>query len=148
MMTSFRVIIDADACPRACLQIIQRLASTYQYELITVASFNHLIENQQHIVVGDESQATDIAVLNKAQPGDIVVTQDWGLAAMVLGKKVKAIAPSGRIYAAEEMDLLLEEREMLAKYRRGGGRTKGPTKRTKEDDRHFEENFMKILTQK
>lgn len=98
--------------------------------------------------MGDESQATDIAVANLTQLGDIVITQDWGLAALILGKKARAISPRGRIYLVEQIDLLLEERNLLAKYRKTGGRTKGPSKHTKDDDRIFEENLLKILQDK
>ncbi len=127
------------------MQIAQKLARDYNYELITVASFNHQIPNENHFVVGDESQATDIAVANLTQTGDIVITQDWGLAALVLGKKARAISPRGRIYTADQIDLLLEERNLLAKYRSSGGRTKGPSKHSKDDDRLFESNLLKLL---
>ncbi len=145
MLPIFRIIIDADACPKNCLRIAQNTARQYNYELITVASFNHLISNENHHIVGDESQATDIAVANLAQPGDIVITQDWGLAALILGKRARAISPQGRIYSAEQIDLMLEERNLLAKYRNSGGRTKGPAKHSKNDDRLFASNLLKLM---
>ncbi len=140
-----RVIIDADACPKTCLQIIRKIAVIYDFEVITVASFNHYFEHANHQVTGNEAQATDIAIINQVREGDIVVTQDWGLAAMALAKHALAIAPSGRIYEDEQMDLLLEERNVLAKFRRDGGRTRGPAKRTPHDDRRFEMNFSSLL---
>lgn len=127
------------------MQIAQQIARDYNYELITVASFNHRIDNAEHHVVGDESQATDIAVANLAQPGDIVITQDWGLAALVLGKKARTISPRGRIFRAEQIGLLLEEGYLMAKYRKSGCRTKGPAKHSKNDDRLFESNLVKLL---
>jgi uncharacterized protein YaiI (UPF0178 family) len=127
------------------LQIARKLAEKFNLELITVASFNHRISNENHLVVGDESQATDIAIANLTQPGDIVITQDWGLAALVLGKQARAISPRGWIYSSEQIDLLLEERNLLAKYRNSGGRTKGPSKHSKDNDRSFESNLMKLL---
>jgi uncharacterized protein YaiI (UPF0178 family) len=144
-MTDLKVIIDADACPKSCLLIAQKLAPVYSYEVITIASFNHQIENPHHITVGNEPQATDIAVINRCRPGDIVITQDWGLAAMVLAKKASAISPHGKIFKPEQMELLLEERNLLARFRKGGGRTKGPAKRTKDEDEMFERNFIKLL---
>jgi uncharacterized protein len=145
-MTEFRVIVDADACPRNCLQIIQKLSGLYHYEVITVASFNHQIQSPNHWIVGNESQAADIKVSNLTRSGDIVVTQDWGLAAMVLAKNAKAISPTGKIFEAATIDLLLEERDILAKHRRSGGRTKGPSKRNKADDQNFETNLQKLFT--
>lgn len=146
-MTSSRVIIDADACPKTCMQIIRKLALVYDLNIITVASFNHRIDHINHLVVGDEAQAADIAIMNQVRSGDIVVTQDWGLAAMVLGKKAWAIAPDGRIYEDDRMNWLLEERNIQAKFRRGGGRTHGPAKRTPNDDLRFERNFLATLKQ-
>lgn len=121
------------------------LAEKFNLELITVASFNHRISNENHLIVGDESQAADIAVANLTKPGDIVITQDWGLAALIIGKKARAISPRGRIYSPEQIDLLLEERNLLAKYRNSGGRTKGPSKHSKVDDRIFEANLVKLI---
>ncbi|HEX3046333.1 MAG TPA: DUF188 domain-containing protein [Bacillota bacterium] len=140
--------MDADACPRNCLQIIQKFADTYHYQVVTVASFNHRINNPIHLVVGDEAQAADITVVNRTQPGDIVITQDWGLAAIVLAKQAQALSPQGRIFEPDQMDSLLEERHLLAEYRRSGGRTKGPAKRTRNDDERFLESFQKVLSRR
>ena len=140
------VLIDADACPRNVLQIVQRLQSKYEYGLVTVSSFNHVIGATNHITVGNESQAADIALINRVRSGDILVTQDYGLAAMALGKKAAAISPHGRIYSEETIDFLLEERNLKSRLRRGGVKTKGPTARSAEDDRRFEKNFEKLLS--
>lgn len=144
-MNGLQVIIDADACPQACLRIVQRLEKEFAYETITVASFNHQISNPRHLVVGNEPQAADMAVINLTRPGDIVVTQDWGLAALVLAKQGRAIAPDGRIYDSAQMGQMLEFRSELARFRRGGGRTKGPSKRTGSDDLRFEEGLIGLL---
>ncbi len=146
-MADLRVIVDADACPKNCLQIIQKLSQTYRYQVITVASFNHQIQGAHHYIVGNESQAADIMVSNLTKPGDIVVTQDWGLAAIVLAKNAKALSPTGRIFETSTIDLLLEERNILAKYRRSGGRTKGPSKRSIQDDQNFEKNLRRLVTE-
>jgi len=135
---SRRVIIDADACPKNVKDIVSTLTAAYAWEMVTVASFKHSIEGtHRHITVGDESQAVDLAVINLAKRGDIVVTQDWGLAAVLLGKGARVVSPSGRIYQDEKMDFLLEERHLKAKVRRAGGRTRGPAARLKKDDERF-----------
>jgi len=142
-----KVIVDADACPKAVLQICIRLALQYAIPVWTVASFNHNIVSDHHVVVGNASQEADIRVMNLAQAGDVAVTQDWGLAAMLLGKGVRCLNPSGREFSAANIEFLLEEREAKAKFRRGGGRTKGPKKRILEDDRKFEFCLQQILSQ-
>ena len=77
---------------------------------------------------------------------DIVVTQDYGLAAMVLGKGAVAINQNGLVFSDENMDRLLMERHIGQRIRRGGGRTKGPAKRTKDDDARFEDALRKLLS--
>ncbi len=110
-----------------------------------MASFNHHIESDQHIVVGDASQEADIRIINMTDEGDVVVTQDWGLAAIVLAKKAKCLSPAGRKFRSDKIEFLLEEREVKNKFRRGGGRTRGPKKRTVEDDRRFENSLEDSL---
>ncbi len=143
-----RIIVDADATPRTCLKIVIELAAQYDWEVTTVASINHRIDSPDHRVVGDEPQAADLAVMNLARAGDVVVTQDHGLAAMVLSKGTTALAPSGLIYENDRMTLMLEERNELARWRRGGGRTKGPAPRSPQDDRQFRASLSKLLTVK
>lgn len=140
-----KIIVDADACPRPVLQICRKMAAEYSLQVWTVASFNHNIESDFHVVVGNASQETDIRLMNLAQAGDVAVTQDWGLAAMLLGKGVRCLTPTGREFSNQNIEFLLEEREAKAKFRRSGGRTKGPHKRKPEDDRVFEISLQRIL---
>lgn len=142
-----KILVDADACPKSVLQISIEVAQKYSVSLVTVANFNHHIASDHHIVVGNDPQETDLKIINSTQPGDIVVTQDWGLAAIVLGKGARCLSPAGREYHPGRIDFLLEEREVKAKFRRAGGRTKGPKKRSPEDDRKFETCLEKILSQ-
>jgi uncharacterized protein len=143
-----KILVDADACPRSVLQICMRLGRKYNILVWTVASFNHTIESDHPVVVGDGFQEADIKIMNLTEAGDVVVTGDWGLAATVLGKGAKCLSPIGKEFCSEKMDFLLEERELKAKFRRGGGRTKGPRKRTLEDDRGFEYSLEKVLLRK
>ncbi|AQS58773.1 YaiI/YqxD family protein [Desulforamulus ferrireducens] len=144
---SGKIIVDADACPKTVLAIAQSIGSEFGWELWTVASFNHNIQSPHHITVGNSSQEADMQIINITGKGDIVVTQDWGLAAMVLAKGAGAISPGGKIFRQETIDFLLEEREIKAKYRRGGGRTKGPRKRTPQDDEVFASQLRKLINE-
>ena len=99
------------------------------------------------ITVDRQADSVDFALMGLLTRIDIVVTQDFGLAAMVLGKGAQAVNQNGLIYTNENIDKLLMERHIGAKIRRGGGRTKGPAKRTKEDDKKFEAAFEKLLEQ-
>lgn len=142
-----KIIVDADAAPRQVLEICKQAAVEYNVELWTVASFNHIIEWKNHIVVGDGPQETDMKVLLMAENGDIVVTQDFGLAAILLAKEVSVISPMGKIFRADTIEFLLEERDLKAKYRRRGGRTIGPPKRKEEDNTVFMRKLYSLLEQ-
>jgi len=141
-----KILVDADACPKNALQICMELGRKYTVPVWTVASFNHNIVSDHHVVVGDGSQEADIKVLYLTEDKDVIVTQDWGLAAMVLGKKASCISPVGRIFTNDNIEFLLEEREVKAKLRRSGGRTKGPNKRTVQEDTRFYRCLEEILT--
>ena len=143
-----KILVDADACPRSVLQICIKLGRKKNIPVWTVASFNHHIDSDHPIMVGGDSQEADMKIMNLTEAGDIVVTGDGGLAAIVLGKGARCLSPMGREFQPEKIGFLLEEREIKAKFRRGGGRTKGPKKRTLEDDWQFEARLEKILLQK
>ncbi|MEW6523982.1 MAG: DUF188 domain-containing protein [Bacillota bacterium] len=142
------LLVDADACPRACLDIARTLARAHGWPVVTVSSFHHDLAGLagvQHVAVSDEPEATDLALANRVRPGDIVVTQDYGLAALALGKRAAALSPGGRVYTAGNIDFLLAERHIKAKYRRGGGRTRGPAARTGVDDARFQHALQRLL---
>ena len=140
-----KILIDADACPKPVLQICRRLGRSYGVEVWSVASFDHSIESDHHIVVSNDPQESDIRIINMTEEGDVVITHDWGLAAIVLGKGATALGPTGRMFHGHRMEFLLEEREIKRRVRQGGGRTKGPRKRAVEDDRRFETALERIL---
>ncbi len=140
-----KIIVDADACPKSVLRVSMKIGHQYGIQVWTVASFHHNIQSDHPIVVGDDPQEADIKIINMTEDGDIVITQDWGLAAVVLGKGARCLSPIGREFRSEKIEFLLEEREMKNKLRRSGERTKGPKKRTLGDDRRFEACLVRIL---
>ncbi len=140
-----RIIIDADACPRPALEICRSLGREYKLGVCTVASFAHNIEGSDHYVVGNDPQETDIKMTNLARPGDIAVTEDLGLAAMLLGKGVRCISPRGRIIREDSIEFMLEELDLKKKYRRSGGRLRGPAPRKPEMDRLFSRNLRELI---
>lgn len=140
-----KIIVDADACPGR--NIIENTAEEYSIEVILYCDINHVINSNYSTVKYMDSgfQSVDMAVANAAVKGDIVVTQDFGVAAMVLGKKAFAISPKGYIYDDENIERLLFERHLSAKIRRGGGKTSNPKKRTDEDDERLHKNLLKLI---
>ncbi len=127
------------------MQFLRSNQAKLKYDLWTVSSSNHLLSGEQHITVDPEPEAVDIVIANRIEPGGIVVTQDWGLAAIILGKGGLAISPSGLIYTSERMPFMLEQRNVLARHRRGGGRARGPAARTDDDDLRFQQAFIELL---
>ncbi len=141
-----KILIDADACPRTVLQICRKSGREYRVPVWTVASYNHNINSDHHITVGDAPEEADLKILNLAEGGDIIVTQDLGLAAMVMGKGARCLSPLGKEYQSDTIDFMLELREIKARHRRAGGRTAGPQKRTADDDQRFEQSIRRMLT--
>ncbi len=140
-----KIIIDADACPKNVLQICMEVGDEYSIEVWTVASFNHNIISENHITVGNASQEADLKVANITEKNDIVVTQDWGLAAIILGKGGSCISPAGKVYSNDNIGFMLEERELKARRMRGGGRVKGPKKRGKSSDQKFKSALINLI---
>lgn len=141
-----QILVDADACP--VREIIYQEAHTRGVHVTMVVSMAHEIRAQEGmdvLRVDSAFQAVDIAIINRATPGDIVVTSDFGLASISLGKGAKVMSPSGRIYSEKRIDSLLEERHASARQRRGGGRIKGPKARKRADDETFRENLIRVI---
>ena len=142
-----QILVDADACP--VKEIIVRLAKSAKIPVTMLIDTSHQLNDgySRVITVDKAADSVDFALMGLLSPGNIVVTQDYGLAAMALGKGAKVINQNGMIYTDKNIDRLLMERHLGGKIRRGGGRTKGPAKRTKEDDAKFEAKFEMLLKQ-
>ena len=140
-----RIIVDGDACPG--ISIIENISKKYNIELIVFCDINHYIylEYGEVKVVDSGFQSVDMYVINISKEKDIVISQDYGVAAIALGKKAYVINPKGYYYNEENIDRLLEERHMSQKIRRSGGKTNNPKKRTKEDDLRLEKNLIKLI---
>jgi len=93
------------------------------------------------------ADAVDYKLISLCHRGDIVVSQDYGVAAMALGKAAYAIHQSGRWYTDENIDRMLMERHLNKKARRSSHKNhiKGPKKRTEEDDERFAQSFEKMI---
>jgi len=140
-----QILVDADACP--VKQIIVRLAKQRGIPVTMLIDTSHELSDGYSTIITVDKQAdsVDFTLMGLLTRDDIVVTQDFGLAAMVLGKGARAVNQNGLVFTNENMDKLLMERHIGAKVRRSGGRTKGPAKRTKEDNNNFEAVFVKLL---
>ncbi|HRY13108.1 MAG TPA: YaiI/YqxD family protein [Syntrophomonadaceae bacterium] len=140
-----KIVVDADACP--VQDIIEAVAQRCQLEVVLVSNIHHQLQSRYAsiVMVDAASQAADLAIMNMVCSGDIVVTQDYGLASMVIAKGSFALDPSGRIYSNDNIDELLMSRYLGQKARQAGKRTKGPRKRTKPDDDCFTRSLERII---
>lgn len=140
-----KIVVDADACP--VRNIIVAQAQKYGLEVLMVCDTCHeLNDGYSRIVVVDKGpDSADIALIKLVEPKDIVVSQDIGVCAMALGKKARAITPSGVLLDESNLDQLLMERFLGKKLRRAGKHIKGPHKRSPESDKAFLEQFTKLL---
>lgn len=145
-----QIFIDGDACP--VLDIVENLAEEYHLNLCVICDTNHFLQLDygELIIVDQCSDKTDFVLLNKVQINDIVVTQDYGLAAMVLAKKAKVISPTGKVYTDDNIEELLFSRYVAKKIRNSSKKThlKGPKKRTKDDDDYFRIQLKSMILSK
>ncbi len=139
------IFIDADACP--VVGIVEDIATKYNIPVTLLCDTNHVLisDYSEVVVVGAGADAVDYKLISICHRGDIIVTQDYGVAAMALGKGAFAIHQSGKWYTNENIDQMLMERHLNKKARRASSRNhiKGPRKRTDEDDQRFAESFEK-----
>ena len=144
-----KIYVDADACP--VVKIVEQLAEQYEIPCVLLCDTNHVMSSDYSEVkiIGAGADAVDFALISllKKDAGDIVVTQDYGVAAMALGKGAYVIHQSGKWYTNENIDQMLLERHLAKKARRTKlkNHLKGPRKRTEEDDKRFEESFEKMI---
>ena len=142
-----KIYVDADACP--VVGIVEKIAEKYNVPVILLCDTNHVLasEYSEVIMVGAGADAVDYKLISLCHRGDIVVSQDYGVAAMALGKGAYAIHQSGKWYTNDNIDQMLMERHLNKKARRSTHKShmKGPRKRTSEDDEKFAQSFEKMV---
>ena len=140
------IYIDADACP--VTRVAEDIARKHGIPVILLCDTNHVLTSDYSTVkvIGAGADAVDFALINLCQRGDIVITQDYGVAALALGKGAWAIHQSGKWFTDDNIDGLLMDRHLAKKARRSGKHhLKGPAKRMEEDDKRFAESFERLI---
>ncbi|SHI65882.1 hypothetical protein SAMN02745671_01279 [Anaerovibrio lipolyticus DSM 3074] len=144
---NMRIFVDADGCP--VVRQTEEVAIKYDVPVTLLCDTNHILQSDysEVKVIGAGADAVDFALVNLCHEGDVVVTQDYGVAAMALGKKAYAIHQNGWLYTNENIDRLLMERHITKKARRASGKhhLKGPRKRLEDDDIKFKEALERLL---
>ena len=142
-----QIFVDADACP--VVGIVEKVAKEHSVPVTLLCDTNHVLSSDysELIVVGAGADAVDYKLISICHKGDIVVSQDYGVAAMALGKGAYAIHQSGKWYTNENIDQMLMERHLNKKARRSSQKNhiKGPRKRTDADDGRFFQSVEKMV---
>ena len=145
MMT---LIIDADGCPVRNQAV--KLAKKFRIKALIVCDINHMIyDNYAQVITVDKGyDSVDFKIVGMMKAGDMVITQDYGLASLVLSKGGYAMDQNGMIYDNDNIEMLLLRRHVSKNIRRSGGKVKGPSKRKREDDLAFESKLESFLKEK
>ena len=142
-----KVLIDADACP--VVDIAVRLCKEFQISCLLLCDTAHQMhrDGAQTLIFDKGADSVDFALVNRTCAGDVVITQDYGVASMCLAKGARILHQDGWEYNEYNIVGLMEQRHVAKKHRMAGGRIKGPAKRTKEQDKAFTEAFRQLLQQ-
>lgn len=142
-----KIYVDADACP--VVKQTENVAKKYNIPVILICDTNHILNSDySEIIVADAgADSVDIVLVNRCCKGDIVVTQDYGVGALALGKGAFPIHQSGKWYTNDNIDELLMQRHISKAARRSKSKNhiKGPKKRTEEDNIRFVESLERLI---
>lgn len=140
-----KILIDADGCP--VVGITVSIAKQSNIECVILCDTSHVFEKEgaKTITVSKGADSVDFTLVNMIAKGDIVVTQDYGLAAMCLARRAIPISQDGMLYSDDNIGALLSARHTAKKIRNAGGRLKGNSKRTVEQDKAFEVTLRRII---
>lgn len=141
------IVVDGDACP--VKKEIVAVARSFGIPVLMVSSFDHVLQAEEGVTVVQVDRGADSAdlyIANHVSAGDVVITQDYGLAALALGKRCKVLSNRGQEYDNSNMDFMLESRHANAVERRRGHYSKGPKAITAEEKMNFQHKLTKLLT--
>ena len=142
-----KILVDADACP--VVKQVEKVAKLYNIPTVLLCDTSHIMNTtySEVKIIGSGADAVDFALVNMCQKGDIAVTQDYGVAAMVLSKGGYCIHQSGKIFTDDNIGGLLMDRHLAKKARMSKSKNhlKGPKKRTQADDERFEASFESYI---
>lgn len=142
-----KIVVDGDACP--VKQEINTVARSFGIPVLMVSSYDHVLKAEEGVTVVQVDRGADSAdlyIANHISAGDVVITQDYGLAALALGKRCRVLSNRGQEYEDSKMDFMLEGRHARAVERRRGHYSKGPKAITAEEKIYFQHKLTNLLT--
>ena len=141
-----RVLIDGDGCP--VVDIAAALCRRGSIPCLLFCDTAHEFhpEGSEALTSDQGADSVDFALVNRVQAGDLVITQDYGLASMCLARNARVLHQDGWEYTPQNIDALLLQRHESKKYRLSGGRAKAIPKRTSEQNQSFLAAMEAILS--
>ena len=141
-----KIFIDADGCPVVDITVTIAKQNSLECYIICDTAHEFSKDGAKTVVVEKGADSVDFQLVNLVSAGDIVVTQDYGLAAMCLARKAVPLSQNGLVFTDKNIDELLFSRYVSKKVRNAGGRIKGPSKRTPEQDEKFRTALEKLIS--
>ena len=141
-----RILIDGDGCP--VIDEAISIAASFGLECLILCDTSHVFAKPgaTTMTFSKGADSVDFALVNMIKKGDVVITQDYGLAAMCLARLARVLSQNGMEYDSYNIDSLLLARHTAKKIRMAGGRLKGPKKRNVEQDEAFTNKLTEIIT--
>ena len=140
-----KILIDADGCPVTDITVKEAVKRGIEAKIFSDTSHEFKRTDVECITVDKGADSADFVIANRVEKGDVIVTQDYGLASMCLAKGGFPIRQDGLLYTNDNIDLLLHTRYEVKKAIRKGARVKGPKKRTAEDDEAYKKALCELL---
>lgn len=140
-----KILVDADACP--VKNLIEKIAKELKIPVVMFVDTSHVLKSDysEIVIVSKAPDAVDFVLINKSEKGDVIVTQDYGVAAMALGKGAYAIHPNGRVYTDFNIDMMLAQRHAARVNRMAGNKPyKQQKRRINADDNNFFDSFYEL----
>ncbi len=150
MTTKVQIWVDADACPAVIKEILFRAAERINIELTLVANHYMRIPKSRSINFLKVTSGLDVAdteIVTRLSAGDLVITSDIPLAALVVEKGGHALNPRGELYTTDNIKARLNMRDFMDSLRGSGIDTGGPPALSKNDRMSFANQLDRLLTQ-
>ncbi|HAZ9647239.1 TPA: YaiI/YqxD family protein [Enterococcus faecium] len=143
-----RLFIDGDGSP--VKEDVIKLGESYGLDVVIVTSVDHYTTKEyanhvQIVYVDRGADSADYKIVGMVKKNDFLITQDYGLASLVLPKGVRVFNHSGKEFDEANIGTLLEQRYHSGKLRKAGIRTKGPKPFTEKDHMSFRQALKKAI---
>ena len=140
-----KILVDADGCPVVDFTAAEAIRRGLECVLVCDTAHVFARPGTRTVTVSQGADSADLALANLAVRGDLVVTQDYGLAALCLARGARVLSQNGLEYCDANLDGLLAERHAAQRLRAAGGRTRGPRKRTAAQNEAFCAQLRRLL---